>query len=421
VVAALLAAVASLATASLLLAWRLRRELGRRNDRLLALAGIVETTGDAVIAARLDRTITAWNSGAERLFGYTAEEMIGGSVERLAPPGDVGSQSEHLDYMLRKDGMHTYEVPRVAKDGTVVDVQITLSPLRDDGGRIVGISSILRDISDRKRLEVQREQLLTWERHARADAELARAAVEEQNDRLRQLDHLKDEFVASISHELRTPLTSITGYLDLVLDSGGLSEEQLQFLDVVSRNANRLLRLVADLLFVAQLRSSTVVMERARVDIAEIVAGAVESHGLAASSRGIELTLESGAVPELDGDAGRLGQVVDNLITNALKFTPPGGRVAVTTLTRGPDVCVAVRDTGIGISADDQRHLFARFFRAPDAHDEAIQGTGLGLSIVAAIVDAHGGSVEVESDTGAGATFTVVLPTGAAATCDVAA
>jgi PAS domain S-box-containing protein len=382
---------------------------------MLGLAKIVETAGDAVIAARVDRTITTWNAGAERLFGYTAEEMIGASVNQLAVPGQEHSAQEHFERMLENDGVHTYEVERMHKSGEIVDVAITLSALRADDGRIVGVSSILRDISDRKKLEAERERLFAREHNARADAEYARALVQEQNGRLLELDRLKDEFVASVSHELRTPLTSISGYLELVLEAGRLTEEQEQFLGVVSRNAERLLRLVGDLLFVAQLKSSTVVLEQAPVDLTELLGSALEGVTPLACERGIELALDCEPLPSLEGDAGRLGQMIDNLLTNALKFTPPGGRVEVRGFKREDAVCVEVRDTGMGISEDDQQRLFERFFRTSQAQAEAIQGTGLGLSIVVAIAEAHGGSVEVESDLGVGTTFTVVLPTVAAA------
>ena len=412
---AFIASLAGVAGAMILFGWRLAHELERRNDRLHILAEIVETTGEAVIAARLDRTIIAWNTGAERLFGYTADEMIGTSVARIAVPGEENSTQEHLEHMLEKDGPHSYEVERMHQSGEIVDVAITLSPLRDDNGRVVGVSSILRDISDRKKLEAERERLLARERNARADAEYARALVEEQNERLQQLDVLKDEFVAAVSHELRTPLTSISGYLELVLEGGGLSEEQEQFLGVVGRNAERLLRVVGDLLFVAQLKSRTVALERAPFDLADLVGSAVQSVAPFAQDRGIELQLDFAALPPLDGDAGRLGQMIDNLLTNALKFTPPGGRVEVRAFERGDAVCVQVRDTGMGISEADQQRLFERFFRTSEAQAEAIQGTGLGLSIVAAIVEAHGGSIEVESEPGVGTAFTVVLPTAATA------
>jgi signal transduction histidine kinase len=241
-------------------------------------------------------------------------------------------------------------------------------------------------------------------------SEAGRRQLAEQNDRLREVDRLKDEFVASVSHELRTPLTSISGYLELVLDAGELSEEQEQFLAVVGRNADRLLRVVGDLLFVAQLKSSTVILERAPVDLSDLVGSAVESVAPLACERGIELTFDREALSLLEGDEGRIGQAIDNLLTNALKFTPRGGRVEVRCFQRDDVVCVQVCDTGMGVAEEDQQHLFEKFFRTSEAQAEAIQGTGLGLSIVAAIVDAHGGSIEVESNLGVGTTFTVLFP-----------
>jgi signal transduction histidine kinase len=306
--------------------------------------------------------------------------------------------------------MHAYEVERMRKSGELIHVAITLSPLRDDAGQVVGVSSILRDVSDRKELEADRERLLSRERNARADAEYARALVEEQNKRLRELDHLKDEFVASVSHELRTPLTSINGYLELVLEEGRLSEEQKNFLEVVSRNAERLLRVVGDLLFIAQLKSSAIVLERGPVDLEQLVAIAVQSAAPQARERGVELTLDCETLSPLEGDSGRLGQMLDNLLTNALKFTPGGGRVELRGAEQEGTVTLQVRDTGMGISIEDQPLLFERFFRTPEAQAEAIQGTGLGLSIVAAIVEAHGGSIDVQSELGVGTTFTVALP-----------
>jgi signal transduction histidine kinase len=270
-----------------------------------------------------------------------------------------------------------------------------------------------------KVLNDRENDLNVSERRYRAlfeDSEAGRVQLAEQNHRLRELDLLKDEFVASVSHELRTPLTSISGYLELVLDAGQLSDDQEQFLGVVGRNADRLLRVVGDLLFMAQLKSSAVVLERATIDLTDLFNSAVQSVGPLAHERGIELTLHCEALSPLEADAGRLGQVVDNLLTNALKFSPRGGRVEVRGSERDGVVRLQVRDTGMGISEEDQQHLFERFFRTSEAQTEAIQGTGLGLSIVAAIVEAHGGSIEVESELGVGTTFTVVLPSARTAT-----
>jgi PAS domain S-box-containing protein len=407
----LLACVVAPAAAAIFFAWRLARELGARNDRLLALAGLVETTGDAVVAARLDRTITAWNSGAERLFGWTADEMIGSTVVRIVPPGMEESLQEHLERMLAKDGMHTYEVKRAHKSGRLIDVSITLSALRDDNGEIVGISSIIRDVSERRKLEAEREQLLEREHEARIEAEFARALVEEQNERLRELDRMKDDFVASVSHELRTPLTSIHGYLDLVLYGGeNLNHEQRRFLEVVQRNSDRLMSLVGDLLFVAQVKAGKIALECERVDLADLVAAAIETARPAASAKEIDLELECDGLWLAAADSARLGQLLDNLVSNAIKFTPPLGTVRVRAFAEGSEALLEVSDTGIGIDADDQMRLFERFFRSAAASEAAIQGTGLGLAIAKAIVESHGGGISVTSRPGEGTTFRVALP-----------
>jgi signal transduction histidine kinase len=244
------------------------------------------------------------------------------------------------------------------------------------------------------------------------EAEAGRRLQVEQNDRLRKLDRMKDDFVASVSHELRTPLTSISGYVELMIEgeTGSLNQEQLSFLAVVRRNADRLLRLVGDLLFAAQSDARQVEFERAPVDLLPLVMHAFEAARPAAYDREIELALETEHVGGLEGDAGRLGQMIDNLLSNALKFTPSGGTVLVRLSRRNDTARIEISDTGIGISEEDQQRLFERFFRASEATEQAIQGTGLGLSITAAIAEGHGGTIEVTSEVGRGTTFTVVLP-----------
>jgi PAS domain S-box-containing protein len=408
---ALVGIVLLASSVSVFLAHRLTGEVARRNERVLELAGIVETTGDAVVAARLDRTITAWNRGAENLFGWTAEEMLGQSVQRIVPPGDTTSLQTNLQQMLRKDGMHTYEVTRQRKDGSLVDVQITLSPLRNDNGDVVGISSIIRDISERRQLEAERERLLEREREARADAEYARTLVEEQNRHLVELDRMKDDFVASVSHELRTPLTSITGYLDLMLeDCDDLPPDQRQYLNVVRRNSERLLRLVGDLLFVAQVDAGRISLELAEVDLSALIADAVEAARPVAEEKHIELIADVAHIELREADALRLGQVLDNILSNAVKFTPNEGSVTVRAAVDGARAVIEVTDTGIGISAEDQLRLFDRFFRSAVANHMAIPGTGLGLAIAKAIVEGHDGVISLQSQPGSGTTVRLELP-----------
>ena len=236
--------------------------------------------------------------------------------------------------------------------------------------------------------------------------------VRAQNEELRRLDRLKDDFVASVSHELRTPLTSIRGYLELVLDGevGELTEEQSRYLLVVDRNVDRLLRVVGDLLFAAQVDAGTIALDCCTTDLDQLLREAVEAARPLAAEHEVELELDAEGGAELIGDRARLAQILDNLIANAVKFTPPGGHVEVRTFREADVVVVEVADTGIGISDEDQDRLFQRFFRAEGAILHAIEGTGLGLAIVKAIVDAHGGELSVESISGQGTTFRIALP-----------
>ncbi len=225
-----------------------------------------------------------------------------------------------------------------------------------------------------------------------------------------EAERLKDEFFALVSHELRTPLTSIIGYLELVLEDAAIDAETRGFLEVVDRNAQRLLRLVGDLLFVAQVEAGKLALDVGTADLGQIAAEAVEGARPRALEQGIELMLDADRLPVASGDAGRLAQALDNLVSNALKFTAEGGRVEVSLRRRGDLALIDVRDDGIGIPATEQSRLFERFFRAAGATELAIPGVGLGLTIVKAIVEGHHGRVDVDSEEGRGTTFRVTLP-----------
>ena len=268
----------------------------------------------------------------------------------------------------------------------------------------------------------EREQLLASERSARAEAEAIQRLLAEQNERLREVDRMKDEFVSLVSHELRTPLTSIRGYLELLMDEGGeLTPEQLRFLKVADRNSQRLLELVGDLLLLAQIDAGKFALEQDDVDLATVVHESVEACRPLAESKEIELTEEVDEVPTLVGDRARLAQVLDNLVSNALKFTPGGGRVSVSLLCAEGHVRLEVADTGIGVAAGEQTRLFERFFRSSSAAHNAIPGTGLGLSITKAIVDRHGGRIGIESAENEGTTVRVELPLDASSDAELPA
>jgi signal transduction histidine kinase len=231
-------------------------------------------------------------------------------------------------------------------------------------------------------------------------------------EQARELMRLRDEFVATVSHELRTPLTSIMGYLELISDDSfaARTPEQESFLGVVQRNAERLMRLVSDLLLVAEAKERALDLDVHDVDLERLVTECVEAAKPAADAKQIEITVDHGAPPRLKGDPLRLAQLMDNLVSNAIKFTPQGGRVSVKTSAENGSTLLEVTDSGSGISEADQLQLFNPFFRTQSATAQAIPGTGLGLTITKAIVAAHGGSIAVRSAVGRGTTFNVVLP-----------
>jgi signal transduction histidine kinase len=227
----------------------------------------------------------------------------------------------------------------------------------------------------------------------------------------RQLERLRDAFVAAVSHELRTPLTSISGFLEMLGDEEHeLGDAGRSYLRVIRRGTTRLQRIVEDLLLVAQIEADRLELEPVETDLTELATEAVAAALPTAAEQGIELVLDTHGPLPLEADAGRLGQVLDNLVSNALKFTPSGGSVMVSTSNGDGKVRLEVTDTGIGIPHEEMGQLFSRFYRASSATRRAIPGTGLGLVIARAIVDAHGGAISLQSQEGEGTCVTVTLP-----------
>ena len=275
-------------------------------------------------------------------------------------------------------------------------VSTTKMPLRDEHNRIIGTFGISRDVTAQ----------------TKAENTLAEQALQliAQNERLRELDRLKDEFIGMFSHELRTPLSSILGYAEILMEDGLSSPDAEQCVEVIDRNAKRLLRLAGDLQLLSQINSGQMPMEFCSADLADIAASAVEEMRPNAERKHIELVLSATAVPRFAVDPTRIAQLLGNLLSNAVKFTPDGGKVEVRLGTEGDQAVLTVADTGIGIPAADRERIFERFFRTAIAKRQAIQGTGLGLTITQAIVAAHNGTIAVEGDEGRGSTFTVRLP-----------
>jgi PAS domain S-box-containing protein len=373
----------------------LLRQASTFHARAGQIASLVDATADAVIGTTPIGVITSWNSGAEEIYGWKASEIVGRPLALVVPPSTRDEVARSMRRLAQGAVAIRHQALGLHRDGREIDVDLTVCPVFA-AGRLVAVSTVVRDISSQVRAEAERERLLS---------ELA-----DQNEQLREFDRLKDEFVASVSHELRTPLTSIRGYLELIRDDQVMDEEHEGMLGIVDRNAERLLGLVNDLLFAAQVAAgSPVKLAVEQFDLADIVTDAAAAAAPRAEHGGVALEVAAEPAP-LQGDATRIAQVADNLISNAIKFTPPGGTVRVTLSSDGDDVVLTVLDSGMGIAADEQADLFSRFHRTKAAKKGAIPGTGLGLSIVKSIVAAHGGTVTFESTVGTGTTFVVTLP-----------
>ncbi len=245
--------------------------------------------------------------------------------------------------------------------------------------------------------------------------ERASTRLAEQNERLVELDRQKDEFIAVLSHELRTPLTSINGYLDMALvDDAAIPETQRDYLTIVQRNVGRLMALVGQLLFLARAEAHPFELEPEAVGLTRVLEEAMQTARPAADKRKIQLELEAATSLRVLGDRALLLQLVDNLMSNAVKFTPPGGKIRLTAHAKKGKIVVRIIDTGVGIPADELPGLFDRFSRATSATQNAVPGVGLGLAICRVIAEAQRTTIEVESRLGRGSTFRFELPVAAA-------
>jgi PAS domain S-box-containing protein len=361
-------------------------------------------TEQSIIGTDRDGVIRVWNPGAEKMLGLPRPDVVRKrSIVEFHLPEELRSEAEAtgsapglaaLVHAAQEHGSDVRDWTYVAADGTQRTVAVAVTPRSDDGGLHAGWNFVGTDVTE------------------------ARAT-----------ERMKDQFVSLISHELRTPLSSILGYLELVMDDPDqpLTEEQRKYLATVERNAHRLQRLVGDLLFTAQVEAGRFTLQPEDVDLAAVVRATEETIRVAAAANDVTVRVDVPAdALVVSGDPVRLGQACDNLASNAVKFTPAGGRVTLALRAgwRTPDGVVvsgehpgaepvaqlSVSDTGVGIPTGEQGKLFTRFFRASTAQRNAVPGVGLGLSITKAITTAHGGTLELDSAEGAGTTFTLTLP-----------
>ena len=382
------------------------RAIARLQQRAIALetevqprlAAIVESSDDAIVGKTLEGIVTSWNRGAERIFGYTADEMIGRSIAAIIPPERRDDLRRILDAIRRGERVDHFETERIRKDGERLTLSVTVSPIRDASGRIIGASKIARDVTERKRIEQERQRLLAAERKARHDAEAASRA--------------KDEFLATVSHELRTPLSPILTWIRM-LKAGALDAEKARrALESIERSARTQAQLVEDLLDISRITSGKLRLDVRPVRLAAVIDAAIEVVRPAADARGVELAIELDRdVGPVSGDAERLQQVVWNLVSNAIKFTPRGGRVVVRVAPADRHVELSVQDDGVGITREFLPHVFERFRQGDSSSTRHHGGLGLGLALVRHLVELHGGTVRASSPgRDQGSTFTVKLP-----------
>ncbi|MBW3616062.1 MAG: PAS domain S-box protein, partial [Actinobacteria bacterium] len=365
------------------------RERTRAQEALAQLAAIVEGSDDAVVGTSLDGRITTWNRGAESLYGYSAEEVVGRSISMLVPPGVADELPGMVARFYRGEAVGHYETTRVRADGAVIDVSVTASPIRDAAGTIVGMSKIARDISERKQTEI---------------------ALEAARDQAMQASRHKSEFLANMSHEIRTPMNGVLGMTSLLLDTD-LDAEQRDYAETAKRSGEALLRVINDILDFSKVEAGRLEFEHVDFDLRVVVEDATEALAQAAQEKSLELAclIPPDLPTQLRGDPTRLCQVLTNLLSNAIKFTGRGEVVVRVGLEEeGPQEVVVVfevADTGMGIAPEYVERLFDSFSQGDASTTRRFGGTGLGLAISRRLVELMGGTISVASVPGSGSTF----------------
>jgi len=505
-------------------------------DLTAYLAAIVESSDDAIISKDLHGKVQSFNPAAERMFGYAASEIIGKSITLLIPPDRLDEEKEILRRLRLGERIDHFETVRMRKDGELLDISLTVSPVRSASGEIIGASKTARDITERKRavnalaqqeewfrvtlnsigdaviaadraarvtfLNHEAERLTGWtsaeaqghrldevfrivhedtrrpttnpaesvlrlgraatlsnhtallardgaewpiadsaapivdnqgnvigvvlvfreiseakrteERNRTAAAERERLLQSERASRseAEKANRVKDDFVAMVSHELRTPLNAILGWIELLKRDSSNPDNLAHGLEVIARNTRLQSQLIVDLLDVSRIVSGKLHLELDRVDLGPLVQSSVDTLQPAADGKGVKLVvrIEPGQTLTL-GDPSRLQQVVWNLVSNAIKFTPEGGTVTIAMERTGDNAQVSVTDTGMGIRPEIMPEIFERFRQGAGMTTRRHGGLGLGLSITKHLTELHGGSIRAQSaGEGQGATFTVELP-----------
>ena len=355
------------------------------------LASIVESSNDAIISKSLDGIIQSWNVAAERLFGFTAEQAVGRHISLVIPLDLIAEEDKIIARLKAGQRIEQYETERVRSDGQCIFVSLTISPIRDDLGTVIGASKIVRDVTDRKRLEDNLRRL---------------AADLSENDRR------KNEFLATLAHELRNPLAPMSNMLEVVKRSDGDSETLKRAYDTIERQLAQMVRLVDDLLDLNRITYDRLELRCSEVELSSVIQQAVEVAYPLIDAAGHNLIVDLPAEPiHLNADRARLAQVFGNLLNNSCKYTRPNGTISLSAKRIEDEVVVTVKDDGAGIPPDKLDSIFDMFMQVDLTAERSQGGLGIGLTLVKRLTEMHGGSIEAKSaGEGQGSEFIIQLP-----------
>lgn len=358
----------------------------KANEKQGRLAAIVDGSDDTILSKTLDGIITSWNKAAGQMFGYTEAEAVGQHISMIIPKDRLQEEAFIIGEVSKGNKVNHFHTIRLAKDGSEIAISLSVSPITDEAGKVIGASKIARDIS---------EQLAAQEEKARL------------YEQVKQLNDKKDEFIGLASHELKTPLTSISGYLQ-ILDMITNDDKSKVFVGKTLQQVKKLNTLVSDLLDVSKIEAGKLQLSNQQFNIRQLVDDVVElmAHGNHKYQIELETDIERLMV---SGDPHRVEQVIINLMTNAIRYSPGQHQVIVYLGKEAGAVKIGVRDFGIGIAADKLKQIFARFYRVDDANP-TISGLGIGLYLSQEIVTRHQGQIWAESVPGEGSIFWFTLP-----------
>lgn len=349
------------------------------------LAAIVGSSDDTIVSKTLEGNITSWNRAAERMFGYTEQEAIGQHISLIIPPERLNEESFIISEVSKGNRVDHFQTVRVAKGGRLIPILLSVSPIIDDNGKIIGASKIARDVSEH--LAIQREKARLY-------------------DEIKALNDKKDEFIGLASHELKTPLTSVQGYLQ-ILNNDMSEDRRKEFLRRAGEQVKKLNNLVSDLLDISKIEAGKLQFNPALFDLCQVTRDALELIAYSNTNHQVQLFTDHTSLM-VHGDAQRIEQVILNLLTNAIRYAPGSFNIDVYLSQENNNARVGVRDRGIGIDADKLEHIFSRFYRIDE--NKNVSGLGIGLYLSRQIIDRHHGHIWAESTPGEGSVFYFTIP-----------